>query len=333
MPTPSPQPLHREPAPPTLESQDATAQGADGIAQAALWRYQLVYWHEHAAQDEVLIGVSFNVPPASDLVDGAPLRVDRQLIVRLDYSEDGEYIHALRLQLEDAVPEAWPNAEYRSPNGGLVNLGPGSFDGAERTYTFDPPMPFEGWFSRIALTWNDLNVASMQNARATICVVRNRGLVAESASAAVVVYRTTTVEAPGVATPLNRWPQDIDISSLGTSVKTALDAALVALFGQRWIGQVVTMGFAYGYHLSADVPPESQIAVYLPVGVSPKQPMGSETSAQIAALLADWKETVMPATTGGHWAISLLQFSQLETAAPRPLLDLGRLVYRISQSR
>ncbi|WP_313913378.1 hypothetical protein [Tahibacter sp.] len=96
-------PLLWEPAPPGIETQGASAQGAANLAETALWRYHLCYWHEHRAQDEVIVTVSFNGDPLSDTTvapDGAPPRIDYQLTVQLDFSDDGESIEALRLTRE-----------------------------------------------------------------------------------------------------------------------------------------------------------------------------------------------------------------------------------------
>ena len=72
-------PLLWEPAPPGIETQGASAQGAANLAETALWRYHLCYWHEHRAQDEVIVTVSFNGDPLSDTTvapDGAPPRIE-----------------------------------------------------------------------------------------------------------------------------------------------------------------------------------------------------------------------------------------------------------------
>jgi hypothetical protein len=327
-------PLLVEPAPPTLGPQDATAQGAADLAETALWRYHLRYWHEHAAQDEVIVTVSFNIAPSDDEMnipaDDTP-RVNCVLAAQLDYSDDGERIEALRLTRAHDEPGPagrWPCADYRSSAGLIVDLGNGTGDGTVRTYAFDPPMLSEGW-PGIGLIWSDLDVTCAQNARASLAVVRNRGLGDHDAPADEVVYRTATVDALDVVTPFNHWPQDIDISGLGDSVEAALDATFTALFGDRRIGQRATLGLSYGYQLLPAADSDAGPMTYLPVALYPNQPITATTATQIASTLAAWKEANNPATTGSEWLFSLVLFSQVDTRAPRSLLELGRLVYRM----
>jgi len=268
---------------------------------------------------------------AGDVIDGVPARADYRFSAQLDYSSDGERIEALRLTRDQATPGPsgdWPNADYRSPAGLVVELGNGSGDAAVRTYVFDPPAPAAAWAS-IGLTWADLNVASVQNARASLAVVRNRDLNPDAATAEDFVYRSATVDAATIVTPLNSWPQGIDISSLGVTVEAAIDAAFTTLFGAQRIGQPVTMGLYYGYQLVPAATPDAALATYLPVGLYPNQAITATTATEIAAALDTWKRVNQPATTGGEWAFSLVLFSQVETRAQRPLLSLDRLVYRL----
>lgn len=331
MPTSSLSPLLVEPAMPSLEAQDATAQGAADLAETACWRYHLRYWHEHAAQDEVIVTASFNIPPPSDdetttAPTDAPLHFDRVLVAQLVYSDDGGHVQALRLTREhgeDGTPANWPCTACGSSSGVLVDLGNGAGEGAVRTYAIDPPLMSEGWH-RIGLAWDNLDVTHTQNARASLAVVRNRGLGSDD-----IVYRRSTVDARDVVTPFNCWPQEIDISDLGDTVDAALDAAFAALFGDRRIGQPVTLGLSYGYQLPPAADADTALTMYVPVGEYPNVRIAATTAAQIAAQLAAWRGAAQPPTTGGVWAFSLAQFSQVDTGTPQPLLDLARLLYRL----
>jgi hypothetical protein len=323
-------PLLVEPARPWLETQSATEQGAADLAETAQWRYHMRYWHEHTAQDEVFVTVSLNVPPPSDdetaiATDGMPPRVDHVFVTRLVHSNDGERIEALLLTREKGQGSSgsWPSADFRSSAGSVVDLGNGVGEGAERRYAFDPPIVVEGG-QMIGLAWDGLDVTHAQNARTSLMAVRNRGLGADD-----IVYRTPTLDAQDVVTPLNRWSQPIDISDLGASVEAALDAVFATLFGDRRIGQPVTLGLSYGYQVLPVVDVDVPLMAYLPVGLYPNQPIGATTAAQIAATLRTWMDESNPPTTGGVWMFSLVQFSQVETRAPQPLLELGRLVYRL----
>jgi hypothetical protein len=333
MPTrPTVPPLLQEPAPPVIETQGASAQGAAVLAETSLWRYHLRYWHEHRAQDEVIVTASFNRVPTSDAAvssDDAPGCIDCRLTARLDFSDDGESIEALRLTREpdEAMPAGrWPWADYRASDGAIVDLGNGAGEGEERTYAFDPPAPY--WSSQnIGLTWNGLDVAGLQNACASLVAVRNRGLGDQSPGVETIVYRTANVQAPTVVMPRNHWPDDIDIGALGDTVDAALDAAFTTLFGKHRIGQRVAMKLSYCYSLLPDAGSDAEPMVCLPVALHTVQPITAQTSAQVAAELDAWKAATDPPATGSEWVISLAQFPQFDAA--QPLLELDRLVYRL----
>jgi hypothetical protein len=324
-----------EPAPPALVAQDASAQGAADIAETALWRYHLRYWHEHMAQDEVFVTVSLNLLPASDesviATDCAPPRADYRLSARLLYSDDGERIEALLLTRETDEPvsaTSWPHADYQPSSGLSVELDNGAGDGLVRLYAFEPAVPSEGE-RVIGLTWGGLNVTAAQNACAALAVVRNRGLGTGDASEDDLVYRTATVYASSVVTPANRWPQDMDISHLGDTVDAALAALFAALFRDRQIGQRVMMELHYGYLLLPQAELDTAPRVYVPVGLYPSLSITLETAAQIAWTLSTWKDTHKPVATGGEWLFSLALLSQIDPHARQPLLNLARLVYRL----
>lgn len=333
MPTRSLIPLYADPPPPLLLAQEASAQGVADLAETARWRYRLRYLHEHRAQDEVIVIASFNVPPADAATvaaDDAPPRADYRLSARLGFSDDGEHIVALHLSCEQGDPGPagrWPQADYRSSDGTEVDLGNGVGEAAVRRYAFDPALPYEGW-PNIGLSWSGLEVTGAQNACASLAVVRNRGLVDESA-AAEFVYRTPTVAAAAAVAPLNRWPEALDIGALGDTPGTALDAAFATLFGGRRIGQPVRLGLSYGYSPLPVGETGTAPMTYLPVGLYPKLLLAEETAAQIAESLARWKEAIDPPTSAGEWSFSLALFSQVDTRESSPLLDLGRLVYRV----
>lgn len=264
---------------------------------------------------------------------GVPARLDYAFSARLDYGDEGRTIVALTLTAAQDQPGpigAWPDAVYRSPAGVEIPLGNGSGTGRVRRYAFpaDQSVPTAAW-AGIALSWGSLNVARVQNARAALAVVRNRHLNAQADTALDFVYRSATVDAPNVVTPLNTWAEPIDISALGGDVATALNAAFTTLFGGDRIGQPVTLGLFYGYELVSAATPADALVTYLPVGLYPNQPISATTAADVAAALQRWKDDNHPATTGGEWAFSLILFSQVDTRAQRSLLTLERLIYRL----
>lgn len=330
MPTRIIAPLLVEPAPPFLESQAAVAQGAGDIAELAQWRYRLRYRAEHAAQDEVIVTVSFNVPPSEDAhaADDAPPRADVRYRVQLEFSDDGEAFRALRLVREpneSGLAGHWPDVDYRASSDAVVDLGSGEGDDTTRTYAFDPVLPSEYW-PGIGLTWNRLDAAGLQNARASLAVVRNRNLgelVAEEH-----VYRSAIVDAAQPVSPLNRWTQDIAIDDLGDSLEAALDALLARLFGERRIGQRVTMQLQYGMRVTAG-DDGTALMNYVPVALFPPAAITATTVSELAAAAAAWNDAMRPPTLGSEWLIALAQFSRLDPNAPQALLEIARLVYRV----
>ncbi|HST63453.1 MAG TPA: LysM peptidoglycan-binding domain-containing protein [Longimicrobium sp.] len=420
-----PIPLRAYPALPVLLEQAArpTVQGVPhpSLGQVVQWTYALTYSHEHAVQDEVLVGARFNIPPrveanaffagepdvAEELAQYAavadplwallagfadPARgVDSATLASAAHTfgglarrvasawnrrwpvaaqagmetfaaepapagAPGEQVYGFRVRLLDAdgpdgVPVlaalvlvreqaqpgpagAWPDVFVRTPDGGELPLLPGEPHGAVRIYTFPgtPVMPAVQW-PIVTLAWGGLSVAQVQNARASLAVRRNQKLLGEDGpdTTAGFIYRTPLIEATDVVTPLNTWPQRLDISSLGGTVEQALQAAFDALFGPG--AQLpVTIGMSYGYEL---VPPSADsdgLVTYLPVGLYPGNTLDPGTAAAVAAALALWEGAVQPSTTSAEWAFALTLYSQLDPSATRPLLQLERLVYRIPSS-
>lgn len=319
MPTATALPQSPDTPPPMLEGQTATAQGAADLAETALWRYRVRYLHDRTAYDEAIVVVSFNVAPPSDdtLAADLPPRTDYRYGLQLVPGDDGENIEALRLTREQDAPGPggrWPRADGRAPDGDIVDLGTGSGDGATRTYTFDPPLPVSYWAS-IGLAWDGLNVAGTQNARVSLASVRRTG---------DDVHRSPTVDAASPAAPLNRWTQRLDITDLGDTVTTALDAALTALFGDDRSDQHATLGVYYGYRLG---PADDAPMASLPVGLYPNLTLAATTAAQIGSEIAAWKAAIDPPAAGGEWTFSLALHSRFDASAP--LLDLRSLVYRL----
>lgn len=334
MPTRPIPPLPVEPMPPYLATQEAAAEDGDDLAAATRWRYRLRYGHTHAPQDEVVIGASFNVLPWTSAMavadDAAPARTDVRLCARLDYSDDGERLVALRLVCESDEPGPdgeWPEADIEAWSSGTIALGTGKDDGIGRRYPIEPPLD-AGGMPTIGLTWHGLRVADRQNARAALTAIRNRGLAGDDPGSDVVVWRTATVEATTAAVPLIQRPQTIDISALGDSVEAALAAMFVTLFGERCLGQNVQISVAYRYSL-APLDGDSGPTASLPVLLLARQPLGETTLAELTAALAQWQQAQAPPTTQAAWVFSLAQFSQLDTQAMAPLLELHELVCRL----
>ncbi|WP_257389607.1 hypothetical protein, partial [Tahibacter caeni] len=315
-------PLPYEPAPPIIAAQLAVAPAAADLAGAARWCYELRYLHEHRAQDEIEIAVSFNVRAAA-AADAGPAGFDERVVARLVYGDDDE-IRSLRLR-RTTPSTHWPRAGHVTPAGERIDLGDGVGDGDERDYPIDPPLPAAGW-QALSLRWCGLTVADAQNARAALTAVRNRGLVDDASD--IPVYRTATVVAADTVAPLNQWSQDFEIGAPGENLEGALVAAFGVLFGARAIGQPLALRLYYAYALAADDPADALLGV-LPVALQPPQPLAATTAAEIAARLAGWQAQNQPPSLRARWQIELVQYAQIGTDVPRPLLDLRRLVYRL----
>ncbi|MEO8672196.1 MAG: hypothetical protein ABI411_12840 [Tahibacter sp.] len=336
MPTRSITPLAIEPAPPIVLSQEALPQGASDLAKCAQWRYHLRYWHPHAPPDEVFITATFNTLPESDetsvATDDAPPRFEDRLIAQLVYSDDGERIQSLRLTRESdgvGASHRWPHAEYHASGGVIAELGNGIGDGTTRTYAFDPPVESDGGSSTLSLSWEALAVSRAQRASASLFAMRNRGVAGEDPTMDIVVFHTATVDARNTVAPYIRWPQEIDISELGDTIEAALDAAFCTVFDERRIGQPVSLKIDYAYAISPSTDPELEILATLPATMVPRLLVTETSAAEIATALATWKDALAPETRSARWLISLVALSQLDTRAPTPMLELGRLLYRL----
>ncbi|HWU51663.1 MAG TPA: hypothetical protein VN153_02510 [Tahibacter sp.] len=318
-------PLPFEPPPPLLVSQQADAEGADDLAQAARWCCELRYRHEHRAQDEVEITVSFNVRADTAMRDAGPALFTRGVVARLIHAGDGEDVEALLLhRTSPATP--WPRVVYFTSAGEALDLGDGIDDGEERRYLIPTPQPAPGWHD-LGLRWCGLDVARAQNANTALTAVRNRGLVDKRSG--IPVYRTTTVTAPQPVAPLNRWRQDFAIRVGDESVEMALTAAVDDLFGDDAFGQPLALALSYAY---APGPADDETdlpLICVPVALQAPQPFDATTSKRIAEALAAWQAANQPPARRAQWRVALVQYAQIAPDTQRPLLDLQSLVYRL----
>lgn len=329
MPTRSLAPLLVEPAPPYIEAQSAAAQGDGDLAELARWCYRLDYRHEHAAQDEVLVTIAFNVPPAADAAaaEAVPARVEWRYRARLIYGDDGECIAALQLASEPAESgpaPRWPQACYRTNADAEIALGGGEGEGGQRRYAFDPPLMYEGW-PRIGLSFGALALSDIQNAQASLVAIRNGDLDEPVTDDQIFHSPTTTAEA---VSPFVRWSHDVTIDALGDSIDTALDALFAHWFGERRNRQCVSLQMSYGFRVGtagSDLLPMT----YLPVGLLSMHPLGNETAQRVAEALTSWRDVHAPTASDAEWLFALTLFSQLDTRMPQPLLEVSRIIRRL----
>ncbi|MGJ4953559.1 hypothetical protein [Bradyrhizobium sp. HKCCYLS20291] len=252
--------------------------------------------------------------------------------------EDGSYyLDDLILVSEQSKPGPsgdWPDAYCRAADGSRIQLGQGKADGQVQTYHFPSLSPIPAAIlPQITLEWSGLDLCTFQNARASTSVRRNPKLLGDDGPETNegFVYRTPTIEAAEIITPLNTWPERIDITRLGTSVELALATAFKALFGAA-TNEIVTIGVSYGYEIVPQTDQSEGLVSYLPVGLFSSQTVSSGTSATIANMLAEWARAKKPATRGGEWIFSLTVYSQIEKSCRRPLLSIDRLVYRPTEA-
>jgi hypothetical protein len=125
------------------------------------------------------------------------------------------------------------------------------------------------------------------------------------------------------------WPQEIDITTLGTSVATALQAAFSVLFGNTR-NLPLTFAVLYGYEMVApsSTDPEG-LVTYLPVTLYPNQASSSNTTANIAAALTAWQSASLPAQANGEWVIGLSLYSQIDPAQKELLMSVESLIYKL----
>ncbi|HEY9285233.1 MAG TPA: LysM peptidoglycan-binding domain-containing protein, partial [Pyrinomonadaceae bacterium] len=290
-------------------------------------------WGSHWAEasderDEPRAGL-----PASP--SDAPAQQVYKFGVRLGYtkSEGHTYFSTLQLKKGQAQPGPggpWPVVFYVPPDGDRVALTPGAPQGDLLIYTFPTPRPIAAadW-PHINIEWPGLNVAAMQNARASLAVRRNAKLLGEGNpdTARGFLYQTNSVEAADIVSPLLTWTQQIALS--GADTTGALQTAFDALFGPT-TGLPLTVSIFYGYQLIQPFGDDRGVSVYLPVSLYPNQRLGPDTAATIAAATRLWDSIYRPTHAGGEWAFALTLYSQLDPAATRPLLVLDRMTYKIA---
>ncbi len=236
-----------------------------------------------------------------------------------------------RLGNQPGPNNTWPDAFVQLPDGLYQQLNLQTGTPAD-TAVYKVPgtiiIPMVNW-PVFKLTWGDLNVATVQNARSQMHVQRNQDLIDYAGTNTDFVFSTDTIIAPGIVTPLNTFGKRVDISSLGNNLTDALNACLNALFGPAMSGQKVTIELAYGFELVAPSGPNDEgLVTYLPIGLYPNQTLSATTASDLNTVIAGWKRDNNPAEKGGEWTFSLKQYSQL-TDYPHTLLNIEHLVYHI----
>lgn len=276
-------------------------------------------------------GASLDAPAPRSLA--ALAEVSYALVARLIHSEEEpSYLKTLALTSQQASPGptgAWPAAWARLPGGEQVALLPGPAVDGTVLYQFpETPRLLAGEWPEITLEWDRIDAVTHQNARAQVQVRRNHELLPGVETTEGFVYRTPTVDAPDVVTPLNAWTDPIALT--GSTVTAALQTAFTTLFGAA-LGAPITVGMFYGYALvPAPQLPSGGLITYLPVALFPDQALSATTADQLAAALDVWWRANQPAVANGSWVFSLTTYSQVDPNNRHPLLSFERLVYAIA---
>ena len=259
----------------------------------------------------------------------SPLSQEYNFSARFAYDDGGDNIESYTLISKQSHPgpsNEWPSVVYISPTGTSTDLIQGSVQGQECTYTVraGTTLPAEAW-AEITLSWADLNLASVQNAKSSLSVKRNTLLLGEGMpnTNAAFEFSSSTVEAPNIIHPFNQYSQPLILS--GTSLNNAIDNALTSLFGSDKDGRTVTIGMFYGYALVKGI---DELTTYLPVGLYPNHTISSSTGSTIETALNNWNSSNLPSSTNAEWSLSLVLYSDL-TSNIVPLLELNKLVYII----
>src|SRR6185437_14220610 len=212
----------------------------------------------------------------------------------------------------------WPELSWRLPDGSFVDLlsnPDGPVGGALR---YLPPEPIEpaGW-PTLHAAWPGLNVASTQNARASIVVHRNEHLLGPTGvlTNPAFVLGTAQVTAPDIAVPLLEWNLDLELA--GGDLKERLQAAFSALFSDVRSAPV-TLALGYAFPLG-----ESGIISEMPVALLPNTLLSDDPAGRIAEIASEWPHET---ASDAFWAVSVSLASSLSGAPARPLLTLVRLL-------
>jgi hypothetical protein len=239
----------------------------------------------------------------------------------------------LRLRSDQSVPGPaglWPRVLFRAGDGTLLPLVAGTPVKSVVIYQFPQTPPVLPGEAEIALEWDGLSVFAVENARASIAVIRNQKLLGDDGPDTNddFVYRTPVVEAATVVAPCNEW-RNYDITGTGLSLETSLGAAFATLLGGATDVQI-TVAISYGFEMLSPTGHGQGITTRLPVAFYPAHRFDANTSDFLASAAANWLAEVKPETRGGEWIFALTVDSHIDPAAQRVLLALDDLIFRIA---
>ncbi|MBW8780468.1 MAG: hypothetical protein JF599_01070 [Verrucomicrobia bacterium] len=251
-----------------------------------------------------------------------------RVIYRTD-SEGNIRVDALVLTRQQEQPgpaKQWPLV--LTANGVALAFESESETSETRVYRLPPEAGLAAMTTppNFTLSWADLNIAAVQNARGQLKIRRNAYL---NQTAGVVtnpdfIFESATV-APAVnVTPLVTWARDFTIE--GTTIADALTTAFAALFETT---DDLLLGFEIRYRYPL-IPEQDQTATgaVLPVMLSPPRLLDASLPEAIAQAAEQWREQIQPVTTGAEWlfSFSLHSTATLHNTPTPPLMELSQLV-------
>lgn len=237
-----------------------------------------------------------------------------------------------KLSTDIGPDNKWPVAYVQKADGSFSLMEVASQSADEIVYNVpdDVIIPSTTW-PVFKLSWTDLNVATIQNARSQMYVERNQDLLDGVSTNPDFIFSTETIVTPSVVTPLNTFGTRNDISDLGATLADALNQCFTDLFGTAAYGQKVTMELGYGFELVTPTGGSDQgLVTYLPIGLYPNQTLSATTGTDIEGIIEHWKSVNKPSETGGEWYFSIKLYSQL-TDNPQTLLNIDYLIYKITE--
>jgi hypothetical protein len=288
--------------------------------------------------------------PMQQGVDSDAVPRDEALLyrfrVRINYSSD-DGLDTLILASEAGAQGpggVWPTVTYTPPGGDALPLTLQSEIQQSVIYRFprqtsSPASLYPAGAAQcLGFEWPDINVASIQNARAKLSVRRNERLLGEHgpASNADFVLQTPDVTAAEVVWPLLVWQNRFEFGAgSGSQFAASLEAALAAVL-IRPTGQSISLAASYAYELVApSAGDQNGVIAYLPVKLQPSTEYGLTTASNLAEALETWRGQYAANHPGGEWAVTLHLNSTFD-AAPgsqgRPLLQIARMIYRLDQT-
>lgn len=285
------------------------------------------YWGIRLSQDDVKTDVR------DLMIAGMSYEFNARVSYR-DTSGDLDTLSLKRLGTQPGPNNTWPDTFVQLPSGLFqkLELQSGALDTAVYKVPDTVNLPPVAW-PVFKLTWGDLNLAQVQNARSQMHVQRNENLLDQISTNPDFIFSTDTVVAPSIVTPLNNFGKRVDITALGSTLTDALNACFNALFGPAMNGQKITVELSYGFELVAPSGPSDQgLVTYLPIGLYPNQTLSATTASDLNDVIVAWKGDNNPVEKGGEWVFSFKQYSQL-TDYPHTLLNIAHLVYRITPKK